>query len=345
MMRQYYILHLGAGNVGKTLIRQLFENKKLLLDKYKTQFVYYGIYNSKTAIISKKGLSYKQIHHIPPSHITPQDALASAPFPLIVIDTTASDQTAPFLLSALRRNAYVVMSNKKPLTGSQKQYNQLHKFGKNRLFYETTVGAGLPIIRTIKSLVATGDSIEEIQGVFSGTLGYICSNLETGKSFSSTVMEANNKGFTEPDPRDDLSGTDVRRKALILSRLIGNTLALEDIPLKKLYPKRMDTFSVDMFLQNISQLDKIYNRMFTHALKKNQTIRYIARITKTSTHVGLQSVGQNTLFGRLEGPENLISIKSKRYHTSPLVINGPGAGLEVTAAGVFADLLTIAQIL
>ena len=242
------------------------------------------------------------------------------------------------------KGGYIVLSNKKPLAGRLKDFNDLHRIGKMRLFYETVVGAGLPVIQTLKNLIETGDEIIEINGCFSGTLGFICSQLSEGKLFSEAVLEAKNKGFTEPDPRDDLSGLDVARKALIISRIIGQKSELKDIEITGLYPVGMQKLSLPDFLLRLKDLDHFYKRKVKQAKKKNKALRYVAKINPIEFSVKLQEVDALSDIGSLKGPDNLILFKTKRYFRNPLVIKGPGAGGEVTAAGVFADILSIAKI-
>lgn len=343
-MKNYYLLHIGVGNVGNELIDQLAHNQKFLNKKYNVNFVYCGLFISSGGIFNPKGISYNELKNrsFDPT-ISVLEALKNAPQPLIVIDTTASDKTYPYLIQALKRNAFVAISNKKPLASEQKNFNQLQKLGRRKLFFETTVGAGLPIIKTIQTLQATGDVIEEIQGVFSGTLGYICSNLERNRSFSEIVIEAGNKGYTEPDPRDDLSGLDVARKAIILARMLGMSLDLDNVNIEKLYPTEMESLSREEFFQALPQLDQTYKKKL-YLLKPNTSLRYLATISKNGIEVGLKVVNKASLLGNLNGTDNIVIIKTKRYQSNPLVIIGPGAGVEVTAAGVFGDLLSIANV-
>ena len=236
------------------------------------------------------------------------------------------------------------MANKKPLAGKLKDFKDLHGIGDQRLFYEVVVGAGLPVIQTLKNLIATGDEIIEIKGCFSGTLGFIFSRLDEGKLFSEAVLEAKKNGFTEPDPRDDLSGLDVARKALILSRIIGGQKTeLRDIRLTGLYPKNMQKLNFDDFLKRLKDLDVVYKERIMRARKKNKVLRYIARINPLRCSVGLEEGSVLSDIGGLKGSDNLIVCKTKRYFNNPLVIKGPGAGRDVTAAGVFADVLLIAK--
>jgi homoserine dehydrogenase len=241
----------------------------------------------------------------------------------------------------LEKGGYAVLSNKKPLTLSIDQFDKLQKSGSQRLFTETVVGAGLPILRMIKDMQDSGDEVVEIQGCFSGTLGFIFSQLDTGRKFSEVVLEAKEKGFSEPDVRDDLSGMDVARKALILARTIGQKRDLEEIQLTGLYPKEMGTLTAETFLQNLHTLDIFYAEKIAKARKNNAVLRFVAHIDAKGCQVGLKEVLSSSEIGSLQGVDNICVIKTKRYFHNPLVIKGPGAGREVTAGGVFADLLEI----
>lgn len=360
-MKKLYILQLGAGNVGGTLIQQItsYAGKELM---------YCGVFTSKEGVFRKTGLSKKvlssflqkqQFKHYDAfiniakvqtasriagmSGMTTNGALAEMPEPFVLIDTTASHTTLPLMKRALQRGGYVVMSNKKPIAGTQKDFDALHKLGADRLFYETTVGAGLPVISTLRTLLSTGDEVLEIQGCFSGTLGFLFSQVENGASFSDAVLEAKKLGFTEPDPRDDLSGVDVARKALIVARLLGMKLEMSDVKLEGLYPKKMSALSVDEFLAQLTNLDTKYKEKAATAQKQGKVLRFIATVSKDGCNVGLEAVEKTSDIGSLSGPDNLIVFKTKRYYDNPLVIKGPGAGREVTAAGVFGDLLAVAR--
>lgn len=325
-MKILNIIHLGIGNVGKEVVRQISVQKKYSEKKLGVSLQYVKQFDSKN--------SEEEI----------QSAISSVSLPFVLIDTTASDKTLPYIKQTLQRGGFVVFANKKPLAASQNDFDVLHQLGSERLFYECVVGAGLPVIRPLKDFIETGDEIIEIQGCFSGTLGFLFSQLDAGKSFSETVSEAKQKGYTEPDPRDDLGGVDVARKALILARLLGKKIELNDIQLEGLYPAEMDALTIDQFLNEIKTLDAFYNKRLNHAAEKNRVLRFIAKINAKECSVGLQEVEKTSDIGNLNGPDNIIVIKTKRYFNNPLIVKGPGAGIAVTAAGVFSDVLSIAKI-
>lgn len=240
--------------------------------------------------------------------------------------------------------SYAVLSNKKPLADKLSNFTKLLHAGNERLAFETTVGAGLPVIKIIKELLATGDEIIEITGCFSGTLGFICSALENGEGFYQTVILAKKTGLTESDPRDDLYGTDVARKALILGRLLGKKISLKDIDITPFYLDLERQYSLRAFMEDLQDEDDKYKDRFYEAKQNNKTLRYIANITEKKITVGLSEVQKDSPLGSLTGPDNMIIIKTKRYFTNPIVIRGPGAGLEVTAAGVFGDILSLIRV-
>ncbi len=338
-MKKVNLIHLGIGNVGRELFRQIFAQRENIVSNFNTYLNYCAAFNSKGGMFNPKGLTIKQMVNFHSDlRCDSKTAVEKIPLPFILIDTTSSDDTYPLLEKTLRRGGFVVLSNKRPLASSFTQFRKLHGYA-DKLFYETTVGAGLPVISTIKTLLATGDEIVEISGCFSGTLGFICSSLEGGNAFSDSVVRAKNSGFTELDPREDLSGRDVARKVLILARMIGMKTEQNGVKVQKLYPKKFDEFTVEKFMQKIKELDKDYKKKFQTAKKKGKTFRFVAKVLKKNCSVNLMEVEKDSDLGNLKGPDNMIILKTKRYFTRPMVIKGPGAGAEVTASGVFADIL------
>ncbi len=208
------------------------------------------------------------------------------------------------------------------------------------------MGAGLPILNTLRELVLTGDKIISIEGILSGTLAYIFNAYNLQKSFSDVVKEAKSLGYTEPDPRDDLSGTDVARKVVILAREAGRSLDLKDIAVENLVPANLLKCPTDEFMQRLSELDTPMNNKLLEANKNNQVLRYVGALSETGqATVGLKSYPKEHPFARIQGSDNIVAFTTQRYSKQPLIIQGPGAGPEVTAAGVFADLLRLASFL
>lgn len=344
-MRKYYLFHLGIGNVGGELVNLISKASKQIEKDLGARLIYCGLFTSSAGVFNKNGLdaenAIKELKSHPKSKINIEKAISEMPLPFILIDTTTSDNTIEYIKLALKRGGFAVLSNKRPLTGSIKDFEIVRKLGAHNLFFETVAGAGLPVMHTLKTLFDTGDEAVEIKGCFSGTLGYIFSEMDRGVLFSEAVIDAKNKGFTERDPRADLSGEDVARKALIFARLIGKRLEMEDIQLEGLYPKDMQSLSIDDFMKQLQKLDKMYEEKVRKASKEKKVLRFVAKVNNDGCNVGLEAVDEDTDIGRLKGPDNLIVIQTKRYYNNPMVIKGPGAGIEVTAAGLFGDIIHI----
>lgn len=342
-MKQYNIIHLGLGSIGSRVREIILKQQKGLKKMYGVELRYVGAFSSRGGVYSPDGLSDEDIDRVRSKkgkqRIT--DALGACSDQTILIDTTASETTADTIETVLTKGGYAVLSNKKPLSSSFDQFNRYRNTAFPRLFFETTVGAGLPVISTIRELLATGDTIMQIQGCFSGTLGYICSELENGTSYSQAIKTAMEKGYTEPDPRDDLSGEDVARKALILARLMGYTHELADVHISPMFHTKFKETSLEEFLKRSPEEDQKYRDMFIHALSNHETLRFTATIKKKKIEVGLTEGEKSSPIGSLSGPDNIIVIQTKRYAENPLVIQGPGAGVDVTAAGVVGDIIKI----
>lgn len=275
----------------------------------------------------------------------------------IVIDCTASETTIPALLFALERDYQVALANKIPLTVDMEVYNRLTRAGGTETTpapsqlaprqlaqsrWETTVGAGLPAIATLNRLLSSGDEISGIAGTFSGTLGYVMTGLEEGQPLSQVVREAHRLGYTEPDPRDDLGGVDVARKALILARGLGWRLEMSDVAVEGLYPPEMDNLSVDEFLEALPELDESFHARVQAAAAEGNVLRYAATIADGQCRVGPTVVPAGSPLGRLSGTDNLVEFSTRWYSPNPLVIQGAGAGADVTAAGVLSDVVELA---
>jgi homoserine dehydrogenase len=342
-----HVLQLGVGNVGRALVGQILSERAELKSRRNLEIVFCGLFNVNTGAFSTAGLTADQINSFPDSagHEDPATAIAQMPKPFVVVDATSSAATLPLLQSALRRGGAAVLANKKPLAGLQSDFDALMRAGKNRLYFETTVGAGLPIISTLRDLIITGDKIERMTGCFSGTLGYIFSEIEAGRPYSQAVSAAKAHGYTEPDPRDDLSGIDVMRKVIILARLTGRRLEPDTVTLEGIFPDSMAKLSVDEFMSKIPKLDEEFEARSCNAKAQGNVLRYTASVTPKSCVVKLEAVPKNSDIGSLNGPDNIVVIQTERYHDNPLIIKGPGAGANVTAAGVFADIIKAAEVL
>ncbi|KAK3284569.1 hypothetical protein CYMTET_7792 [Cymbomonas tetramitiformis] len=262
---------------------------------------------------------------------------------LIFADCTASDSTAAVLLEAVQNGAGIALANKKPITGPYDVYTALTQQGKS-FRAESTCGAGMPLIATVTRLVRSGDKISKMAGALSGTLGYVMSGLEDGKAFSQVVREAKAAGYTEPDPRDDLSGTDVARKALILARLQGWRLELADVTVESLFPTEMgpDSMPLNNFMnEGLLALDAPIAKRVEEAAASDGALRYAATVQDGKCTVGLVVVPKQSALGQLRGTDNLLEVCSGCYNPNPLVLQGRGAGTETTASGILADILEL----
>ena len=351
------LILLGLGGVGRALLSQILEQRSLHGERYGLRMRFLAVCDSSGAVEEPEGgfteellagiLQHKEegsglaSHRLGRSYRSPEAVVEELGKPgTVVVDCTASDGTAGALLLALERGYQVVLANKKPLTAVQDVYDGISRsWGQAR--WETTVGAGLPVIATLNRLVSSGDAIERIAGSFSGTLGYVMTGLEAGRAYSETVAEAYRLGYTEPDPRDDLGGVDVARKALILARGIGWRIEMEQVEVKGLYPERMAGLSVDGFLAELPSLDEEFSGQVAGAAAEGKVLRYAATLSEGACSVGLTAVAEDSPLGRLTGTDNLVEFYSRWYSPNPLVIQGRGAGVEATAAGVLSDIVEL----
>ena len=271
------------------------------------------------------------------------EAVASLGEGALIVDVTASGTTTPLLIEALKRGQKVVSANKKPFSSDQAAYDALvgHPIRHNNVRHESTVGAGLPAIAALNRLSMSHDKVRKIAGTFSGTLGFVMSGLESGRPFSDVVNEAKSKGYTEPDPRDDLGGVDVARKALILARGLGWRLELSDVNVEPLYPSEMASLTVDDFMAKLPSLDADFAKRATEAKARGEALRYAATVEDGRLNVGLVSVSTSSPLGSLSGTDNLVEYYTTWYDPSPLVVRGAGAGAGATAAGALADMVEL----
>lgn len=269
---------------------------------------------------------------------------------VIVMDAAAGDGTTDCLVDCIRQGGGAVLSNKAPiaLPASDPRTTALWDEARTggRLRYEATCGAGLPVISTLRTLLDTGDEVLEITGALSGTLGAIFSDVAVKTAFSEAVERAKDNGYTEPDPRDDLSGLDVARKALILARTAGRMVDLDVVSVQSLVPDELLNVEIDAFMENLDISDAEIARMAAQAASQRSSLKYIASLPEDgSITVGLKAVPRSTVLGALQGPENIVSFRTRRYDEYPTVISGPGAGADVTAAGMLGDALALARMM
>ncbi len=262
----------------------------------------------------------------------------------VLVDLTADDTSAA-LEAGLTHGMDLVLANKRPIAGRRAVSDSLWQTASargRRILHEATVGAGLPIIDTYHKLTESGDRVERIEGLLSGTLGYVLSEVSSGAPFSAAVRSAMKRGYTEPDPREDLSGMDVGRKALILARLLGYPGELRRTAVESLVPKWARALSLDGFLDRLEELDAGWKRRVAKAAAAGTVLRYVATVTPSKIAVGLRAVPLTSPLASIKGSDNQLVFTTARYKSNPLVITGPGAGAEVTAAGVLNDILRLA---
>ncbi|HKR62400.1 MAG TPA: bifunctional aspartate kinase/homoserine dehydrogenase I [Thermoanaerobaculia bacterium] len=364
--RESKLTLLGFGQIGRELASQLTAQEKHLRSELALDVKVTAVADRSGIKINEKGFSASALQKLAKQKASGASLFTrDSPLTLkqlqsmmreelwllpshrpILVDLT-SDETAPLLQEALENGFHIVLANKKPLAVAQIEFDRLVQTAKERglaLRYEATAGAGLPVLDTLAKLHEAGDRVETILGCFSGTLGYIMTALEDGKRFSQGVRDAWKLGYTEPDPRDDLSGTDVARKALILARTLGRRLELSDIALESLFTKDVDDDTPSRFVDNLAALDEVFADRVARAKVERKVLRYVAKIGKRDIRVGVEAVEQASPLGRLHGTDNTIVIQSKRYSTNPLVVTGPGAGAAVTAAGVLNDIVAITMV-
>ncbi len=346
------VIH-GVGQIGRTLLKQLETQKSYLKDKMQLGLTCIGLADKSGLILDDAGFSSERILELIAmkergaklSGNSQSDRLWQLSLKKgIFVDTTAEDSVEQ-VRNALAAGWHVALANKKPLAAPQKVFDSLFALAEERgvfLRYEATVGAGLPILDTLAKLEEVGDEVTTILGCFSGTLGYLMTSLSDGIPFSEAVRRAHALGYTEPDPREDLSGMDVARKALILARTLGIRLDLTDIQVEPLFDTSMSHKDPMVFLDGLKKLDSEWAQRISAARSHSMEIRYVARISRDRVTVGLESVPQSSPLGRLRGTDNQVTITTQRYAQNPLIVSGPGAGAEVTAAGVLNDILAIA---
>ncbi len=361
--RQSKLTLLGYGQIGRELARQLAAQDKHLRSEVGADIRIIAVADRSGVKVEEKGFSASALQRMAqrkesggrifdrtsPLNLGQMQAIMRDELWLlpsrrpILVDLT-SDDTAPLLQEALEHGFHIVLANKKPLAVPQLEFDRLMQTAKERglaLRYEATAGAGLPVLDTLAKLKEAGDRVETILGCFSGTLGFIMTALEDCVPFSEAVRKAWKAGYTEPDPRDDLSGMDVARKALILARTLGRRAEIADIALEPLFGASIDDDDPEKFMGKLSALDREFARRVAAARKEQKVLRYVARIGRSGIRVGIEAVPEESPLGRLRGTDNQVAIYSKRYATNPLVVTGPGAGAAVTAAGVLNDILAI----
>lgn len=337
---------LGAGRVAASFFRMLSSTRAELGRSHRVELRLLGLATRRSLLIEPLGLDpLVAVERLQGGEVRPTDEALLARLdaeragPLILIDLTAAE-LAHVHQSAVERAFHVVTANKIPLSGPWDQYLGLVEAVRRTgaLYgYETTFGAGLPVLHTLKEMLNTGDTVDSVSGCFSGTLGFLCTRLQDGVPLADAVREAEKLGYTEPDPRDDLSGRDVARKALIVARSIGLKLEPSDVVRDPFVADLDEGLEVALARHGAAMSARIQA-----AAARGQVLRYVANITPGAVRVGLEEVAADSPIGSLRGPDNILVFRTARYRDYPLVVRGPGAGAEVTAAGVLGDVLRVA---
>ncbi len=338
----------GVGTVGGKLIEQIRQQHSYLLENMRLNLRVVGLSNSKQMVFDEEGINldgWKEVLDQPNSTGGGETAAVIIDKNLrnsIFVDVTASPEVVKMYPQLLKKSVSVVACNKIACSSEYDQYLHLkdlaREFNTNFLF-ETNVGAGLPVINTLNDLMRCGDSVNSIEAVLSGTLNFVFNNYDGTRKFAEVVRQAQAEGYTEPDPRLDLSGTDVARKILILAREAGYKIELSDIANESFLPESCLNGNVEDFYAEMERHEDHFRRLLEKAITDGLTLKYIASFKNGKASVGLQSIGADHNLANLSGKDNAVLFYTNRYSEQPLVIKGAGAGADVTAAGVFADII------
>ena len=356
-LSEYQVLNLficGTGTVGDSLLKQLASQQEKLMKERGLMLNVVGIANGHQALFDRNGLdlsNYRQLLDEKGTASSPQiirdEILGMNIFNSVFVDCTANADVASLYKELLNNNVSVVAANKIAASSSYANYTELKQIARNRgvkFLFETNVGAGLPIIKTINDLIASGDKILKIEAVVSGTLNFIFNKISADVPFSETIRMAKEQGYSEPDPRIDLSGKDVIRKLVILAREAGYVLEQEDVEKNLFVPDEFFQGSLDEFWKNIPSLDADFEERRQKLEAENKHWKFVARLEDGKGSVSLQEVSRSHPFYGLEGSNNIVLLTTERYKEYPMMIQGYGAGASVTAAGVFADIISVANI-
>ncbi|KFJ43462.1 bifunctional aspartate kinase/homoserine dehydrogenase I [Francisella philomiragia] len=340
---------IGAGNIGKAFIKQV----KKTYEKWYAKginLVLVGATNSKQMRVSYENLLFENIDNLLNENTEQVNLEKLAEFmshasatKKIVIDATASENVSKNYSNFLKNGISVITPNKYANSGNYEFYQELRKVAKQNgtsFLYETNVCAGLPLIVTLQNMVQSGDHVSTIKGIFSGTLSYLFTQLNNGVIFSDAVKMAYDAGYTEPDPRQDLSGMDVARKTVILAREIGLNIGLNDLIIENLVPEELRECSVEEFFAKLPAFNEQIMHQIADKKKDLAGVHYVGSIVNGVANVGIQAYDESSPFANVKGTDNIVMINTDRY-TQPMVIQGAGAGVEVTAAGVYADVITV----
>jgi aspartokinase/homoserine dehydrogenase 1 len=347
---------IGPGTVGRVLLDQLASQDARLREQFKLDLRVRGLLASKRMLLAEAGVSlanWKQqfeqgsveadidrfVEHVRVDYLPHT----------VIIDCTASEEVAKRYVDWLAAGIHIVTPNKKANSGDLDFYHKLRnsrRTGGAHYLYEATVGAGLPVVQTLRDLRETGDEVTSVEGIFSGTLAYLFNTYDGRTAFSDIVRDARQRGYTEPDPRDDLSGIDVARKLIILGREMGLDLELSDVKVQSLVPAGLEKGSIDEFMSRLPKYDSAMSDRLETARARGKVLRYVGRLTADGkATVGIEELETKHAFANIALTDNVVRFATRRYCDNPLIVQGPGAGPEVTAGGVFADLLRLAAYL
>jgi aspartokinase/homoserine dehydrogenase 1 len=362
--RSVNLFLVGIGLIGGTLLEQLAMHREALAAEHKIRINITGVADSRNMLLCAEGLDPKIVKPVLKGEMPVEDLTAGAPFDIDIFiklmkamnlpntafcDCTASDTVAAKYAAILKASIPVVTPNKRANSRSLDYYKEITGYARTRgipYLYETTVCAGLPVISTLRDLFLSGDHVRRIEAVLSGTLSYIFNNFDGGKPFSALVREARAKGYTEPDPRDDLNAMDAARKALVLARECGMPLEFSAVSIEPILPSTcFNATNVDAFFEELEKADAGFESLRVAAEAEGKALRYIAIIENNSATISIRAEGKDSPFRSLTDADNIVVITTDRYSTLPMVIKGPGAGAQVTAGGVFADIVRIAKTL
>lgn len=353
-LSEYQVLNLficGVGTVGGSLIEQIRHQQEKLMRELRLKLNVVGIASGHNALFDRRGISLdnyrEQLRDAAPSDIQRlhDEVIGMNIFNSVFVDCTASPDVAGLYRDFLDHNINVVAANKIAASGNYADYRELKKTAQLRgvkFLFETNVGAGLPIIRTINDLCNSGDRILRIEAVLSGTLNFIFNTISADVPFSRTVAMAQEEGYSEPDPRIDLSGKDVIRKLVILAREAGYEVSQEDVEVHPLLPQKLFEGTLDEFWKNLPSLDAEFEKRRQKLEQEHKVWRYVAKYADGHASVSLEEFSKDHSFYVLEGSNNIVMLTTERYHKYPMLIQGYGAGASVTAAGVFADIMSLA---
>ncbi len=345
---------LGIGLVGGNLLKQIMQQQEKLLKEKHLRLKLVGVANSKKMLLDRDGISIEGFKERLDAEGQASDlkmykdaVVAMNIYNSVFVDCTASDFSADLYADLLNSNVSIVTANKVAASSDYENYLKLKKIAKQKgikFLFETNVGAGLPIINTLNDLVNAGDQILKIEAVLSGTLNFIFNTISAQVPMSQTIKMAKDEGYSEPDPRVDLSGIDVVRKLLILVRESGYKIDKDDVAINKFIPDEFFDGSMDDFWNGISGLDADFEARRQVLEAENKCWRFVAKYENGQAEVGLQEIEQGHPFFDLQGSNNLVMFTTERYHEFPMIIKGYGAGAEVTAAGVFADIIRVSNL-